>query len=607
MRTFPIRSLPTWLAVVALASTLACSRHEAPVAPSETSPPPVATPAPSPPPPAAPPAAPPPPPSMDPVPSAPIRTATENRRIEAHAPAKRELPKPLAQLRSQGYVSAPPDRLPPTRVEEDRDRFPEEPPSPVRTVADHPVSTFSVDVDTASYAVTRRFLEDGRLPPGDAVRVEELVHYFDYDYPVPDDRTAPFAVSATVAPCPWNPGARLLHLGLQGYEIVQQERPPLNLVFLLDVSGSMSSDDKLPLLQKSMRLLVDRLEGRDRVAIVVYAGAAGTVLEPTPGSRKHEILAALDRLRAGGSTAGGEGLRLAYSLAESTFDPEAVNRVILATDGDFNVGVTSDERLEGFVERHRAGGVYLSVLGFGQGNLNDAMMQRIAQAGNGNAAYIDSLLEARKVLWDEMSSTLFPIANDVKIQVQWNPARVAEYRLIGYETRSLRREDFSNDAVDAGEIGAGHEVTAIYEIVETGSPARRIEPSRYDVSPEADDERSGEWAFLRLRYKLPGETESRLIERPITADDEVVDLSRASGDVRWSIAVAAFGQRLRDEPYLGGFGYPQIRALAQTARGEDPFGYRAGFLQMIRLAEAVAVTDRVAGSGEGADDRPRTF
>ncbi len=480
----------------------------------------------------------------------------------------------------------------------DLEEYPDAPPNSLKLVSEEPVSTFSVDVDTASYAVARSYLENGQLPPGQAVRVEEMINYFDYAYPLPDRRDQPFSVSAVVAPTPWNANTQLIHIGLKGYDIVPDQRPRANLVLLLDVSGSMNAPNKLPLLKKSLRLLVDQLEDDDLVSIVVYAGAAGQVLEPTLGRDKAKILSALNALSAGGSTAGGEGLRLAYSLAEANFDENAVNRVILATDGDFNVGVTQNERLEDFVERKRETGIYLSVLGFGRGNYKDSRMQTIAQAGNGVAAYIDSLNEARKVLHDEMTSTLFPIANDVKIQVEFNPARVAEYRLIGYETRVLNREDFNNDKVDAGEIGAGHEVTAVYEISAPDSNGRLIDERRYAEAESESTSASNEYGFLRVRYKLPGENDSKLIERPITNSDAADTLDNVDPETRWAVAVAAFGQLIRDEPYLNGFSYADIIELAKPAVGEDPFGYRAEFLQLARLAEtgeALLSRDRFSG------------
>ena len=469
-----------------------------------------------------------------------------------------------------------------------RDRFDTFDPNPVKRALEDPVSTFSVDVDTASYAFVRRALNAGHLPPRHAVRVEELINYFDYDYPLPAERKVPFRASVSVFPTPWNPQTQLLHIGIQGFDLEPEARPRANLVFLIDVSGSMGSPDKLPLLKNAFRMLVDRLQPEDTVAMVVYAGSAGTVLEPTPVRERGKILAALDRLEAGGSTAGGEGIRRAYAMAESGFDPEGVNRVILATDGDFNVGIRDPETLQNFVEREREKGVYLSVLGFGQGNYNDALMQKLAQNGNGHAAYIDTLNEARKVLVEEAASTLFPIAKDVKTQVEFNPARVAEYRLIGYESRRLRREEFNNDRVDAGDIGAGHSVTALYEITPVGSPAQRMDGLRYGSEP-GETARTGagfdEYAFLRIRYKLPEARESRLVETPVTVSDVRPSVESASRDSRFAAAVAAFGQKLRGGDHLEGFTWGDILALAETARGRDRFGYRTEFLNLVRLAE----------------------
>jgi Ca-activated chloride channel family protein len=354
----------------------------------------------------------------------------------------------------------------------------------------------------------------------------------------------------------------------------------------------MDMPDKLPLLKNSFRMLVESLDPTDRVAIVVYAGAAGVVLEPTQVEKKHRILAALERLHAGGSTAGGEGIRQAYALAEANFDPDAVNRVILATDGDFNVGIRNPEELKGFVERKRESGVFLSVLGFGQGNLNDALMQKLAQNGNGNAAYIDTLNEARKVLVEEATGTLFPIAGDVKIQIEFNPAAVAEYRLIGYETRMLNREDFNNDRIDAGEIGAGHTVTALYEMVPRESGARLVDDLRYgrqEATGGTAAVRQGEYAFLKIRYKLPGEERSRLITTPVGPEMEYGTVEEASGEVRFAAAVAAFGQQLRGASYTRDFSYDDVAELASKSRGEDPFGYRAEFISLVRLAKTARI------------------
>lgn len=481
---------------------------------------------------------------------------------------------------------------------EDREKYRDVDPNPVKVAATEPVSTFSADVDTASYAVVRRFLNDGSLPPKDAVRVEEMVNYFDYAYAVPNDREKPFQPTVAVYPTPWNPATEIVHVGIQGYGLPQGERPPVNLVLLLDVSGSMEDPDKLPLLQKSLSMLAKEMTAQDRISIVVYAGNAGVVLEPTPGDQTAKITAAINNLSAGGSTAGGEGIRRAYELAEGNLIKGGVNRVILATDGDFNVGITDSEQLEDFVARKRESGVTLTVLGFGSGNYNDAMMQTLAQAGNGNAAYIDNLNEARKVLVDEMAGTVFTIAGDVKFQVEFNPACVAEYRLIGYETRMLETADFNNDKVDAGDIGAGHRVTALYEITPVGSAARLTDPLRYG-KPEAASAACGEIAYLKMRYKLPGETASKLIERPITAADKSQSVDMLNGDFKFAAAVAGFAQLLRGEPYLKAFSYGDVMTLAQAGKGADPFGYRAEFINLVRLAESSAAMSPLTLNGNG--------
>jgi Ca-activated chloride channel family protein len=481
----------------------------------------------------------------------------------------------------------------------DRDNYEAVDVNPVRVVAEAPVSTFSIDVDTASYSNVRRLINQGRLPPQDAVRIEELVNYFRYDYPLPASREQPFSTSVTVAPSPWAEGRQLVHIGLQGYNIVPRQRPPLNLTLLIDVSGSMQPENKLPLALQSFRMLVDQLNARDRISIAVYAGRAGAVLEPTPGNERARILAALDNLQAGGSTAGGEGLRLAYALAEQNFNRNGVNRVIIATDGDFNVGIADPDELQDFVERKRETGIYLSVFGFGGGNYNDLLMQRLAQNGNGVATYIDTINEARRVLHDEMASNMFTIANDVKIQVEFNPARVAEYRLVGYETRMLNREDFNNDAVDAGEIGAGHAVTAIYEIVPVGGRTFN-DPLRYQ-DRAAPASTAGELALLRIRYKLPGSDTSRLIERPITNRDAVTDIARAPEATRWAAAVAGYGQLLRGDAFVRqGYGYGDVIRLAQSARGEDEFGWRAEFIQLARAAETAAAMPTAENAQRGS-------
>lgn len=480
-----------------------------------------------------------------------------------------------------------------------RDQYEDVDPNPVKLVSEEPVSTFSIDVDTASYANVRRFLEDGVLPPKDAVRIEELINYFDYTYPQPAEGDAPFSTQVNLMPSPFAEGRELMQIGIQGRDIDRDARPPINLTLLMDVSGSMFSDDKLPLAKQAIKLMLEEMEPTDTIAIVVYAGAAGEILAPTPVSEKRKIVAALEELRAGGSTAGGEGLRLAYSLAEQGLKKDAVNRVMLLTDGDFNVGISDPEQLEDFVSRKRETGIYLSVLGFGRGNYNDAMMQKIAQTGNGTAAYIDTLSEARKVLADDLSGNIFPIADDVKIQVEFNPARVAEYRLIGYETRLLDREDFNNDKVDAGDIGAGTSVTAIYEITPVGSDATQIDPLRYGDTDTSTTEPSGEYAYVKLRYKAPGEDTSTLLERAVTGSDRVDNVEDAPQWARFATAVAGYGEMLKGGEALGtGFGWESIRNLANGAKGPDEFGYRAEFVQLTRLAETAEAQAALRQQGQ---------
>ena len=489
----------------------------------------------------------------------------------------------------------------PRYQDEGRDKFEEIEINPFKQVGEAPVSTFSVDVDTASYSFVRRQLNNGIMPNPDAVRIEEMINYFDYNYPLPESREQPFKPTVTVMDSPWAKGKKLMHVGIKGFDL-QGERPKSNLVFLLDVSGSMNAPDKLPLLVNSLKMMVDNMNEDDKVAIVVYAGAAGAVLEPTAASDKSKIYNALNSLKAGGSTAGAAGINLAYQLAEENFDEEAVNRVILATDGDFNVGITDREKLKDFVEEKRKTGIFLSVFGFGQGNYNDHLMQTLAQNGNGVAAYIDTLSEARKILVEEATSSLFPIAKDVKIQVEFNPKAVAEYRLVGYETRALKREDFNNDKVDAGDIGAGHTVTAIYEIVPIGSEATSVDPLRYgekDQQPEKAEEASdfdGEYAFLKVRYKLPKEDTSKLLTTPVTKANDVgsikniIDEADSTGlmnDIAFSASVAGFAQMLKDDKHLQDLSYDDIIETANKTKGEDPFGYRTEFIQLVRLAKSI--------------------
>jgi Ca-activated chloride channel homolog len=464
-----------------------------------------------------------------------------------------------------------------------RERFDTKPANAFKAVQEEPVSTFSVDVDTASYSFMRSSLSQNRLPQQGAVRTEELVNYFPYDYPRPDKPEEPFRVSASVFPSPWAEGRRIVQIGIKGYAVQPAERPRANLVLLVDVSGSMNEPNKLPLLKQSLAMLATTLDARDTVAIVTYAGQAGTALEPTPISNRRKILDAIENLSSGGSTAGAEGIRQAYALAEQNFDPKGVNRILLATDGDFNVGITNHEELKSYIARKRESGIFLSVLGFGRGNYNDSLMQILAQNGNGVAAYIDTLNEARKVLVEEATSSLIPIAKDVKIQVEFNPATVSEYRLIGYETRLLRREDFNNDKVDAGDVGSGHTVTALYEIVPVGGP-RTTDALRYGQAP-APAGTSDEVAFVKLRYKLPKADTSQLMTTPIDGKVSFGEFANAPQEARFATAVAAFGEILRGGQQTGGFSYDDVLRLASAARGEDPFGYRSEFLQLVRAAK----------------------
>jgi Ca-activated chloride channel homolog len=496
-------------------------------------------------------------------------------------------PPPVSVMQSEGMAVSPHPgtvrhHIPPVMVATDpgRERYDGKEVSPVKLTRAEPVSTFSVDVDTGAYANARRFLSQGRLPPRDAVRTEEMINYFRYNYSAPDNREAPFSITTDVAISPWNPDTRLMRIGLRGYDLARNARPPANLVFLVDVSGSMNSADKLPLVKTALSGLAGELGRHDKVSIVVYAGAAGMVLEPTNDARK--IRAALDRLEAGGSTAGAAGLKLAYNIARDNFIDGGVNRILVATDGDFNVGVSDTKSLIEMVEKERDGGITLTTLGFGTGNYNEAMMEQIANRGNGNYSYIDSALEARKVLGEQMSSTLFTIAKDVKIQVEFNPAQVSQYRLLGYENRALREEDFDNDKVDAGDIGAGHQVTAIYEIVPTGAKGW-IAPRRYDDGqPDAASGKAGELAHIKLRYKLPNGTTSRLVERTVPAR-LMHSSGKPTGDFAFAAAVAAFGQTLRGDPLLNGFSHADVAALA---KGQSDF-WRQEFVRLVGVADSL--------------------
>ena len=457
-----------------------------------------------------------------------------------------------------------------------------------RSVVHNPLSTFSIDVDNAAYSNVRRFLNMGQMPPADAVRIEEMINYFSYDYPEPTGKH-PFSVYSEVSGCPWNSENILLHIGLRGKSIEKSKLPPSNLVFLIDVSGSMNSPNKLPLLKSAFRMLVNELRPSDRVAMVVYAGASGVVLESTPGDRKEVIISAIDRLQAGGSTAGGAGLRLAYKVAGSNFIKGGNNRIILATDGDFNVGVTSNSELERMVEQEREKGIFMTVLGFGMGNYKDNRLETIANKGNGNYAYIDNIQEARKVLVQEFGGTLFTIAKDVKFQIEFNPAHVQSYRLIGYENRLLNDEDFNDDTKDAGEMGSGHTVTALYELVPAGrgDTSPLVDPLKYQRN-DSKTVRSlnDELVTVKLRYKDPDGSESRMFEEVVRRGEG--SFERSSEDLRFSAAIAAFGMMLRDSEHKGNITYDKIIEIASGARGKDPDGYRAEFVRLVSAAAGIS-------------------
>ncbi|WP_313808618.1 VWA domain-containing protein [Sphingobium sp.] len=502
-------------------------------------------------------------------------------RMEPAAPAYAAPPPPP--------MLAVPERRPwpPAYHDVGRDTFANKEENRFQIVREQPVSTFSIDVDTASYSFVRASLNQNVLPQPAAVRPEEMINYFPYNYAAPRSIVQPFTTHVAVFPSPWTAGRKIIRIGIRGYAVQRAARPRANLVFLIDTSGSMNEPNKLPLVKQSLSMLVDQLDPKDHVAIVTYAGSAGTALEPTPAREKHRILEAINRLGAGGSTAGAEGIRQAYALAAANMDPAGVNRVMLATDGDFNVGITNADELKGFVERERGKGIFLSVLGFGMGNYNDALMQALAQNGNGAAAYIDTIGEARKTLVEEANSTLFPIARDVKIQVEFNPAAVAEYRLVGYETRMLNREDFDNDRVDAGDVGSGQTVTALYEIVPVGGP-RAIPDLRYGPAAKAPVIDAGEYGFVKIRYKAPKSDRSQLIATPINRAVEFARFENAPQDARFATGVAAFAELLRGGRYGGTFGYDDVLRIALAARGVDPFGYRGEFIQLVRAAKTAA-------------------
>jgi Ca-activated chloride channel family protein len=517
-------------------------------------------------------------------------------------PAKRALPAALGRASASGAgygdaglgvgaaaygkVAAPV----PAEQEFNREAYAHVAESEFINVHDQALSTFSIDVDTASYSNVRRFVRDGQLPPADAVRIEELVNYFDYDYPEPQGKE-PFSVYAEVSDCPWNGAHRLVHLGIQGKHIDDKHVPARNLVFLVDVSGSMEDANKLPLLKSGLKLLARNLREQDHVSLVVYAGAAGLVLPSTSGAQQNRVLEALDRLEAGGSTNGAQGIELAYAEAQKHFVQGGINRVILATDGDFNVGTTSEGELVRLIEKKRESGVYLTVLGFGTGNVQDSRMEQLADKGNGNYAYIDTLDEANKVLVREAGSTLVTIAKDVKLQVEFNPAKVASYRLVGYENRALAARDFNDDKKDAGEIGAGHSVTALYEIVPAGADEKAadmmVDPLRYQVQREtAQAEQSGELMTVKVRYKAPTASTSELITLPLR--DQHRAISEASSTFRFSAAVAGFGMLLRSSKHAGTASFADMQKLAESSLGNDQHGDKSELVDIIRAAQRLS-------------------
>ena len=463
------------------------------------------------------------------------------------------------------------------------ERYQKQPDQPVKAVAQEPVSTFSIDVDTGSYANVRRFLNDGGLPPEDAVRIEEIVNYFPYNYPLPTG-THPFAIHTQTVDSPWQPEAKLIKIGIQAQDLAKKELPPANLVFLVDVSGSMDEPDKLPLVKKTLRILTEQLRPQDKVTLITYADGEALVLPPTSGDNKDEILRAINKLQAGGSTAGESALKMAYEQAQKAYVKNGINRILLATDGDFNVGVADTEALKSMVAEKRKSGISLTTLGFGTGNYNEDMMEQIADAGDGNYSYIDNEKEAKKVLQHQLTSTLATVAQDVKIQVEFNPATVKEYRLVGYTNRTLRNEDFNNDKVDAGDIGSGHSVTAIYEIIPQGKQGW-LNESRYQKAPAASGGKN-EYVFVKVRYKLPGQSTSKLIEQAVPAVS--IPLAQADEDTRLALAAASYAQALRGGEYNGKLDWNAIEQMAKQAKGKDPFGLQEEFVELVKIAKSLS-------------------
>lgn len=508
-----------------------------------------------------------------------------NMQTESQPSAQKVAPQPaLASPSSAAGAPVAQDQKRQLKEEPSREKYDRIEENSFLSVSTNPLSTFSIDVDTASYSNVRRFINEGRLPPKEAVRLEEMINYFPYNYPQPEgDR--PFSVTTEIASAPWNSTHKLVHVGLQGKNLSTENLPANNLVFLIDVSGSMAEPNKLPLLKSAFRLLVNELRTKDRVSIVTYAGKAGVALPPTPGNQKDKILDAIDKLNADGSTNGGEGINLAYKIAKENFIKAGNNRVILSTDGDFNLGVSSDEELVRLIEQKREQGVFLTVLGVGEGNLQDAKMQKLADKGNGNYAYIDSLLEAKKVLVKEMGATLIAIAKDVKIQVEFNPAKVQAYRLIGYEKRLLENKDFKDDKKDAGELGVGHAVTALYEIIPAGvqSDVKLIDYQQ--KAGESVANLSDNLMQVKLRYKAPNGTNSQMLAYPVI--DRGIKLENASTNFKFSAAVAEFGMLLRDSQYKGKGSFDDVLKLASQSQGTDLDGYRAEFIRLVSRSKTL--------------------
>ncbi len=520
-------------------------------------------------------------------PSASVQTQVQQPKLSAATADLRTL---LRTPRTENLLMAvaPSERIKireilPRPLPQNTERYQKQAEQPVKAVAQEPVSTFSIDVDTGSYANVRRFLNEGQLPPHDAVRAEEIINYFSYAYPLPQGNV-PFAVSAETVASPWQPNAELIRIGIQAQDTAKRDLPPANLVFLVDVSGSMNSPDKLPLVKKALRILTNQLRPQDKVTLITYASGEQLILPPTSGQDKDTILSAINRLQAGGSTAGASALNMAYEQAQKAWVKNGINRILLATDGDFNVGVSDTEALKSMVAEKRKSGISLSTLGFGTGNYNEAMMEQIADAGDGNYSYIDNEKEARKVLQQQLSSTLATVAQDVKIQVEFNPATVKEYRLVGYTNRTLRNEDFNNDKVDAGDIGSGHSVTALYEIIPQGKKGW-LDESRYQAAAPATG-RANEYALVKVRYKLPGQSQSRLLENIIPASAKPFE--QAGSDTRQAVAAASYAQALRGGEYNGKLTWNDIEKMAQSAIGKDPYGLQQEFVELVQTAKSLS-------------------